>query len=141
MNRPAKPLSILVADDVKDIRELITQWLQPAGHKIQVVASGREASALLAKETFDVLITDVMMPDGDAIGLIKDAKKVQPNLNILAISGGSRYLDAKECVKMAQALGAHATLQKPFTREQLVTGMGQAAAVAAAMRKAQAQGP
>ncbi|HUR57863.1 MAG TPA: response regulator, partial [Opitutaceae bacterium] len=101
---------------------------------------GREASALLAKENFDVLITDVMMPDGDAIGLIKDAKKAQPNLNILAISGGSRYLDAQECVKMAQALGAHATLQKPFSKEQLVAGMGQAAAVNAAARKAQASG-
>ncbi len=136
MNHPStKSLSILVADDMADIRDLLTEWLKPAGHNVQRVASGREASALLAKQPFDVLITDVMMPDGDAIGLIKDAKKVRPGLSILAISGGSRYLEAKECVKMAQALGAHATLQKPFTREQLLAAMAEAAAAA---RKAQA---
>lgn len=137
MKRPAKTLSILVADDMADIRDLITEWLKPAGHHVERAASGREASALLGRQPFDVLITDVMMPDGDAIGLIKDAKKVRPGVCILAISGGSRYLDASECVKMAQGLGAHATLQKPFTREQLLAGIAQASAVAAAARKAQ----
>lgn len=137
MNRTAKALAILVADDVADIRELIAEWLAAEGHKVERVASGREASALLARQHFDALITDVMMPDGDAIGLIQDAKKVRPGLSILAISGGSRYLDASECVKMAQALGAHATLQKPFTRAQLLEGITRAAATARAEKKAQ----
>ena len=138
MSPPVKALAILVADDVADIRELIAEWLSPDGHKVQRVASGREASALLAQQHFDTLITDVMMPDGDAIGLIRDAKKVRPGLSILAISGGSRYLEASECVKMAQALGAHATLQKPFTRAQLLEGMSRAQAAATAERKAKA---
>lgn len=137
-HRPLKPLAILVADDAPDIRELITAWLSLDGHKLQVAATGREAAELLAKHHFDLLITDVMMPEGDAIGLIKNAKQVRPGVSILAICGGSRYLEAVDCVKMAQGLGAHATLLKPFVRAQLIEGIERAVAVANAVNRQRA---
>jgi DNA-binding NtrC family response regulator len=132
-----KPLAILVADDAPDIRELLTAWLAPDGHKIAPAANGRDAGDLLSKEHFDVLITDVMMPDGDALALIKNAKHLRPGLSILAISGGGRYLDAEDCAKMAQALGAHGTLLKPFSRSKLLEAIGQAIAAAKATNRPQ----
>jgi DNA-binding NtrC family response regulator len=133
-----KPLAILVADDAPDIRELLTAWLTADGHQLKTASNGREAGELLAQQHFDLLITDVMMPEGDALALIKNAKHLRPGLSILAISGGSRYLEAEDCVKMAQALGAHATLLKPFSRAQLMEGIGRAVAVANAVNRQRA---
>ena len=123
---PLKPLSILVADDEELICLLLEQWLQPMGHTVASARTGTAALNLVAKTRFDVVVTDVLMPDGDGPKLIEGLKKVQPAARVLAISGGGRYLDSKECLKIAQGFGADAAIMKPFNREQFLQGFGQA---------------
>ena len=120
------PLSILVADDEEGIRSLLMRWLGKHGHQVSCVGSGKAATRLIQQERFDLVITDVVMPDGDAFELIPVVRKTQPEARILAISGGGRYLPSGDCLSLASRLGAHATVLKPFNWEQMRSGIVQA---------------
>ena len=113
------PLSILVADDEDSIRSLVQHLLGSQGHSVVVVSNAREAFEQMKQRQFDLVITDVLMPDGDGIDLITELKKVQPNARILAMSGGGRYLEGSDYLKLATGLGAHGAIMKPFTWQQL----------------------
>ncbi|MEO5958053.1 MAG: response regulator [Opitutaceae bacterium] len=115
-----KPLSIAVADDVEGIRSLLTLWLREMGHHVVAVSTGNELSKLIRTQAFDLVITDIVMPDGDGLELILALKKAQASVRILAISGGGTYLRAADCLKVAKGVGAHAVLLKPFNRERLL---------------------
>ena len=112
-------LSILVADDEEGIRNLLSHWLQSQGHNVTTVESAEEAARYLRHQVFDLVISDVVMPDGDGFELIAAFRKVQPLARIVAMSGGGKYLQGPDCLKIARGLGAHAALIKPFTWEQL----------------------
>lgn len=120
------PLTILVADDEANIRLFLRQLLTAAGHLVTEVGSAREASEHLPRQAFDLVITDVLMPDGDGIDLISDVKKRQPRARIVAMSGGGRYLEGSDYLKLATGLGAHVAIMKPFTWEQLQEAMAKA---------------
>ena len=119
-------LSILVADDEESIRHLLCTWLQSRGHTVVSVASAQDATRCLRERRFDLVITDVVMPDGDGFELIAAFRKAQPETRILAISGGGRFLQGNDCLKIALGLGAHAVLMKPFSWDQLQAGIDQA---------------
>lgn len=117
-------LSILVADDEDSIRSLLEHFLTNNGHAVVVVGNAREACAAMSKKSFDLVITDVLMPDGDGLDLITELRKKQPNARILAMSGGGRYLEGSDYLKLAKGLGAHTAMMKPFTWQQLQDAMG-----------------
>jgi CheY-like chemotaxis protein len=112
------PLSILVADDDDSIRLLVQRLLKDAGHAVITVGSAREACDAMTRQLFDLVVTDILMPDGDGIDLITEVKKAQPQVRVLAMSGGGRYVEGSDCLKLAKGVGAHAVVTKPFTAEQ-----------------------
>ena len=118
-----RSLSILVADDEDSIRSLLQHFLTNGGHNVVMVSSAREACEVMARQAFDLVITDVLMPDGDGLDLITELKKVQPKARILAISGGGRYLEGSDYLKLAKGIGAHTAMMKPFTWQQLQDAM------------------
>ena len=118
--------SILVADDEEGIRSLIVRWLGKHGHQVSCVGGGQEAARLLQQQHFDLIITDVVMPDGDGFELIPAVRKTQPTARILAIFGGGRYIPSNDCLSLARGLGAHATVLKPFNWEQMRSAIVQA---------------
>ena len=107
---------ILVVDDEEFIRTLIKEVLDRQGHTVITASSGREAFELCHERSFDLLITDLAMPDMDGLELIRSLRKVHKDLPILAISGAfnGRFL------KVATTLGAVGTLDKPFTLVELL---------------------
>ena len=119
-------LSILVVDDDEGIRVLLTRWLTGRGHTVTPACNAQEASRHLHAQPFDLVVTDVVMPDGDGFELITASREAQPMARIVAISGGGLYLHGGDCLKMARGLGAHAVLMKPFTWEQLQGGIDEA---------------
>ncbi len=121
-----KSLSILFADDEEDIRSIVRHWLEAEGHRMTGAGSAREAQALIAQQTFDLVITDVLMPDGDGIDLIRETRRLQPTTPILAVSGGGRYFETDDCLKVAVGLGAQAAVTKPFARAQFLAGIAAA---------------
>lgn len=116
-------LSILVADDEEGIRSLLEHWLTEAGHSVQTADCGQQAMRMLQHEAFDVIITDVVMPDGDGFELIPAIRKIQPDARILAISGGGRYIPGGDCLSLARGLGAHASIIKPFDCGDVLRGL------------------
>lgn len=121
-----KQLSILVVDDVDEIRDLVSLWLRTLGHTVECAISGQDASRRLRGHQFDLVITDIIMPEGDGLELIIELKRARPGIHILAVSGGGTHLRAADCLRVAKGLGAHALLLKPFNRAQLLTAVNQA---------------
>ncbi|MGH7944364.1 MAG: response regulator [Opitutaceae bacterium] len=114
------PISIVVADDVVEIQQLLQQWLRDLGCLVTCVSTGKEAVRVLRTVHVDMVITDILMPDGDGLEVITELKRAQPSVRIIAMSGGGHHLQAAECLKFANGLGAHGMLMKPFKREQLL---------------------
>ena len=119
-----KHLSVLVVDDVESILDLVVHWLEEAGHSVACATTGQAALRLIKQQPFDLVITDIIMPDGDGLEVILELKQAQPAIRVLAISGGGRHMQAVDCLKMAKNLGAHGLLLKPFNREQLLAEIG-----------------
>lgn len=113
-------LSILVADDEENICVLLEQWFKALGHTVKTAQSGSGALRLLGDFRADLVVTDILMPDGDGVTLINGVRKVLPGARILAISGGGRYMDGTDYLKIAKGLGANGAILKPFTRVQFM---------------------
>ena len=121
-----KTLSILAVDDHEEICSLLVENLGRAGHNVTCAFDGRKAADCLAKQDFDLVITDILMPEMDGLELIAEVKKRQPSAHLLAMSGGTRHLSQGDCLNLAATLGAHAVLPKPFNSRQLLQAVDRA---------------
>ena len=92
-----------------------------AGHQVQTAGDAAEAARLVAADKFDLLITDIVMPNKDGRELIRGLPANRPK--VLAISGGSAKLPAAYTLGASGALGADATLFKPFTADDLTAAV------------------
>ena len=108
--------SVLLADDARDLQALIAKWLEEAGHRVTRVSTGREIVLHAAQTDFDLLVTDILMPDGDGWDAIAAVHRSRPQIRILAISGGAREMPANTVLRAARVAGAIASLEKPFSR-------------------------
>lgn len=107
---------ILVVDDEKFFQELFRELLQAAGHQVRVAESGDDALGLMTEEHFDVLLTDVVMPGLDGVALVREAKKRDPGLEAVAVTG---HDDVRLAVQAMKA-GCADFLTKPVDRDELV---------------------
>ena len=126
------PLAVLVADDEEEIRHLLERMLKPMGCAVTCVVNGAEVVAQLKRGRFDLIVTDILMPGGDGFKLIGEIRKIQPDARILAISGGGRFMDSRNYLKIARTIGADAAGVKPFDRDLFMAGVSQAMAPRAA---------
>ena len=103
--------SILIVDDEPDILSALTLFLESLNHfKVYQAISGNEALSIISKNNIDLVISDVRMPDGDGIFLIKQLKnKLTHGLKFIFMTG---YSDLNQ--KDALDLGAIEILRKPF---------------------------
>ena len=111
---------ILLVDDEKAVREPLRIKLERAGHEVMEAGNGNEADELLAQNSFELVITDIIMPKKEGLELIRDLKKNFPNVKIIAITGGDRQINQKLNLESALQLGADDMLQKPFTLSTLL---------------------
>jgi CheY-like chemotaxis protein len=109
-------LSVLLVEDEPIVSRFCSLTLMQEGHSVVQVTNGREALIALEGAKFDLVITDLVMPDMDGLELIRKIRKPHPGLRIIAISG--KFHGA--FLKAAELLGAKATLPKPFTKENLL---------------------
>jgi CheY-like chemotaxis protein len=109
---------ILVVDDDQPIRELVKECLEKLGH--QVIEAGDGAVAIIAfkQQPFDLIITDIYMPEADGISLLRELRKQRHNAKVIAVSGGSTLVK-KDFLDTAMQLGAVAAIYKPFSLDQL----------------------
>lgn len=112
--------AILVIDDDAAVREVVSEMLKLEGYDVTIAANGREAIRLLDARGFDLVITDLIMPEKEGIETIAEIRRTHARLPILAISGGGR-IGPSDYLETARYLGADATLAKPFARQELLT--------------------
>lgn len=113
---PGKARSILVVEDEEFARNRCAEALAGAGYDVECVAGGYEAIRRLASREFNLILTDIHMPDGDGLELTLHAKKHHPHVGIVVMSSPSDgpYLETAIC------FGARAYLEKPVSSQILV---------------------
>ena len=107
--------SILIVDDELSMRQFLTHLLQRDGHSIRVAENGRQAMALLRQQPADVIISDVKMPDMGGIELLRAARELQPDVEVIMMTAFANEQTAHQ----AFLLGAFDFVHKPFDNEFL----------------------
>ena len=112
---PAAQARLLVVDDERSMRELLSIVLRREGHDVTLAENGRTAIDRLEHGRFDLLISDIKMPDMSGVDVFRAAKKIDPDIlgiMITAFASADTAIDAMR-------LGAHDYLSKPFDVDEL----------------------
>jgi len=112
---------ILVVDDEEVIRRFLTLQLNKWGYEVVEAEDGVEATSKLENQDFDLIISDIMMPNKDGWRLLREVKFNPKTKNIPVIMLTAKKTD--EDMFKGYELGATYYLPKPFTREQLLYGL------------------
>lgn len=112
---------ILVVDDDDALRRVVERMLVREGHEVTVAANGVQALRLLDTSSFDLMITDLVMPDMGGLQLLRELRARASPPKAIAMSGGGR--SSGTYLEMATMLGAAATLAKPFTEKVLAAAI------------------
>jgi DNA-binding response OmpR family regulator len=111
-------IRILLVDDDDMSRGAVHKMLERSGYAVTSTGDGSEALDHYRREAPDLVITDLIMPDVDGLEIIQELRRGDPEVRILAISGGGR-VDAEEYLSVARKFGAAEILSKPFTGQEL----------------------
>ena len=111
--------SILVIDDDAQVLNLVSEMLRLEGHAVDVAENGLRAMQKLGHHRFDLVITDLLMPEKEGLETITELRRANDLVPIVAMSGGGR-VGPREYLDTARCLGANATLAKPFARQELL---------------------
>lgn len=117
---------ILLVDDNAPLLAIIALLLQQEGHVTTQAAHGGQAMKLVANDDFDLIITDLVMPEKEGIETILALRKNFPAIKLIAMSGGGSSLNSRQMLNVAQKLGASQILEKPFTDEVLIAAVNAA---------------
>ncbi|WP_296819200.1 response regulator [Brevundimonas sp.] len=110
------PAHILVIDDDPLVRLIASQMLSQAGYRVSVAEDGDEGVRQIETRPFDLVITDLIMPNKEGVETIREIKQRWPQVPMIAISSGGQ-LDAGYYLPLAKAMGATAVMQKPLRKE------------------------
>ena len=106
---------ILLAEDDTSMREYLQRALQRVGYEVSAVGCGTEAMPLLESEPFDLLLTDIVMPEMDGIELAQKAAEIAPGIRVMFITGF-----AAVALKAGRKAPEAKVLSKPFHLRDLV---------------------
>jgi PAS domain S-box-containing protein len=117
------PLKILVVDDEKIVCKGCEKILSEAGYGVKTTLSANNALEMLKEEPFDIVISDLKMPELSGTDLLMIIKRDYPDITVIVITGYSTVETAVEAMK----LGAFDYLPKPFTSDQVTVVIQKAA--------------
>jgi DNA-binding response OmpR family regulator len=117
--------NILLVDDDIPLLEAQSEFLRRAGHTVSTAVNGKKAMNLVAQNDFDLVITDLIMPEKEGLETIAELQRTAPKIKIIATSGGTVRIDAKDSLSMARMFGASLTLAKPFSGQTLIAAITQ----------------
>ena len=110
---------VLLVDDSQDLLAVLKRALEVRGYSVVTAPNGTLAMKMAREQEFDVVVTDIIMPEKEGLETIMELKKVNPGIAVVAMSGGGR-INAEEQLLLAKKLGAIGTLKKPFGLNQLL---------------------
>ncbi|MGD9489820.1 MAG: sigma-54-dependent transcriptional regulator [Calditrichaceae bacterium] len=107
---------ILVVDDEKTIRESLSMVLEEEGYTAQAVSNGKEALDLVKETDFDIVITDLKMPELDGMELLKQCQRLCPQTSLIIITAHGSLESAIEALRA----GAYDYILKPFDFDEVL---------------------
>ena len=117
--------SILLVEDDDQIRTMLRVLLTSSGHDLSEAPNGKGVCNMHEQQRFDLVITDLVMPDIDGLEVIMELRSKDQNVRIMAISGAEDGR-ADSYLRIARKLGALHTLSKPFSNEEFMDTVRQA---------------
>jgi CheY-like chemotaxis protein len=111
--------NILLIDDDLEFSAAVCAVLRRAGYEVVHAANGRKGLVLYLKTRFDLVVSDILMPDVDGVEVILALRKLDAQLPIIAMSGGG-LVQPQTYMKIARACGGNAFLTKPFDPAALI---------------------
>src|SRR6267143_337586 len=114
--------NLLIVDDELGMRQFLTHLFQRDGHVVRAAENGRQAMELLRDAPSDLVISDVRMPDMNGIELLRSARELFPEIEVVLMTAFANVDTARE----AFLLGAYDFVQKPFDNEVLKETVGRA---------------
>ena len=108
---------ILLVDDEAFILDTYSSLLKETGYSVFTASSGRIALEVLPQQSFDLVITDLAMEDGDGFTLIDELQETSPHIPIIVFTG-RKYKNGKDFVSL---LGADELIQKPCRNELFIS--------------------
>ena len=122
-----KPNKALVIDDEQVVLDSVTKILTDENCEVDVSLSGREGLEWAIGRDYDIVLTDIRMPDIGGMRVLRDIKRAKPSLPVVMITG---YASVESSVQ-AMKLGAADYIEKPFTPVQLLKAVTSALDIAA----------
>ena len=118
---------VLVVDDEKSIRNTMSEFLRIDGHEVWTAEDADAAGALMQAHSFDVVVTDIILPRVSGVTLLQRIKEQAPDVQVILMTGEPTVDTAVEAVRA----GAYEYLSKPTGKGELLAAVGQAARVKA----------
>ena len=118
---------VLIIDDEKDIRSVLKDMLGMSGYDVDTAEDGRKAKELYDKTDYDVVITDIIMPEQDGFEVILDYRNKNQLDRIIAISGGGRT-SSEDYLNIASHFGVSSIFSKPPNYKDLIAKVDEIAA-------------
>jgi two-component system, NtrC family, response regulator PilR len=106
---------ILIVDDERSMREFLAIYLRRAGHRVEAAGSGAAAQKTLGAREFDVVITDLRMPDASGLDVLAESKRLHPDTQVIVVTA---FATAETAIAAMKA-GAYDYLTKPFKVEEV----------------------
>jgi len=106
---------ILIVDDEKGMRDLLSIMLKNDGYRVDAAESATRARELISRGSYDLVISDIAMPDGSGVDVLRTAREIQPDCIVILITAYASTESAIEALK----LGAYDYIIKPFDVEEL----------------------
>jgi len=115
---------ILVVDDEDIVRTSCSRTLSPEGYELRLAKNGVEGLKMASEERFDLVLTDLKMPDMDGIEVLRIIKEKWPETAVIIVTGYQTVDTAVKAIK----LGAYDYIEKPFTPDALISAVAEAMA-------------
>jgi putative nucleotidyltransferase with HDIG domain len=106
---------ILVADDEEAIREVVSTLLEAQGYQCTVCSNGRMARDTFGTDTFDLVLSDIVMPEMDGLKLLSELRSQDPDVPVIMVTAMHDISIALEAIRA----GAYDYILKPFEKDQL----------------------
>jgi heterodisulfide reductase subunit A len=116
MDKQEKKIKVLIVDDEDIVRESLQDWLSAYGFDMSTAEDGKEALRIIHDQEFDVVLLDVRLPDMEGTEILREARKLRPELKAIILTA----YPSKESTIEAVKHGAAEYLVKPFEPEHLV---------------------
>ncbi|UCE78911.1 MAG: sigma-54-dependent Fis family transcriptional regulator [Nitrospiraceae bacterium] len=113
---------ILVIDDEDIVRRSCSRTLSPLGYEVRLTQSSLDGLRMIDEEKFDLVLTDIKMPDMDGIEVLKQVRDKFPETKVIIMTG---YQSVENALKSVQ-LGAFDYIEKPFSPDALISSVSKA---------------